>query len=241
MIALEVQDIHTYYGPSYVLHGVSLEVGQGSVVCLLGRNGAGKTTTIRSIMGLNPPARGRVLAFGRPIEGKKPYEIFKLGLRWIPQGRRIFPMLTVEENLKLALVNSGSTDVEKELRQAYELFPILYEKRKDKANTLSGGQLQMAAISRALIGPTRLILMDEPTEGLAPIIIQQIGEVIASIKAQGRTVLLAEQNLPLALSVADRHYIIDNGQIKLEGTSAELQGNEEVKRTYLVVGKKGES
>jgi len=236
MRALRIEDIHTYYGLSHVLHGISLEVREGEVVCLLGRNGAGKTTTIRSIMGLNPPARGKISAYDRPIQGQKPFHIFKLGIRWIPQGRRIFPMLTVEENLKLALISSGVKAVQTELDQAYQLFAILGERRKSRANTLSGGQLQMLAIARALIGPTRLILMDEPTEGLAPIIISKIGEIILSIKAQGTTVLLAEQNLQLALSVADRHYIIDNGQIRFEGTSCALDDNEDIKRTYLGVG-----
>ena len=236
MILLEVREIHTYYGLSHVLHGISLNVQEGEVVCLLGRNGAGKSTTIRSIMGLTPPAQGSIRAFNLDIHTMKPYDIFKHGIRWIPQGRKIFPMLTVEENLKLALISEGSQNQARELTQAYELFPILRAKRRSKANTLSGGQLQMAAIARALIGPTRLILMDEPTEGLAPLIIQQIGEVIRSIKDQGKTVLLAEQNLQLALSVADRHYIIDNGQIKFTGTGQELDQNEEVKRTYLGVG-----
>ena len=147
-------------------------------------------------------------------------------------------MLSVEENLRLALVNSDVGDERLEMQKAFELFPVLQEKRRDKANKLSGGQLQMLAIARALIGPTRIILMDEPTEGLAPIVIQQIQEVILSIREQGTTVLLAEQNLPMALAVADRHYIIDNGRIRFEGTGPELQENEEVKRTYLGVTRK---
>jgi len=236
MRALQVEDIHTYYGLSHVLHGISLQVNEGEVVCLLGRNGAGKTTTIRSIMGLNPPAQGQIIIYDQPIQRRKPFDIFKLGIRWIPQGRRIFPMLSVEENLKLALVSSGFKDIQTELDRAYELFAILGERRKARANTLSGGQLQMLAIARAIIGPARLILMDEPTEGLAPIVINQIGDIILSIKAKGTTVLLAEQNLQLALSVADRHYVIDNGQIRFEGTSAELDDHEEIKRTYLGVG-----
>jgi len=233
---LEVRDIHTFYGLSHILHGVSLDVEQGEVVCLLGRNGAGKSTTIRSIIGLNPPTRGSIKAFGLDIHTQKPYDIFRHGIRWIPQGRKLFPMLTVEENLKLALISGEKRNQAAELDRAYELFPVLKAKRRSKANTLSGGQLQMAAIARGLIGSSRLILMDEPTEGLAPIIIQQIGEVIRSIKDQGKTVLLAEQNLQLALSVADRHYIIDNGQIKFSGTGPELNRDEETKRTYLGVG-----
>jgi branched-chain amino acid transport system ATP-binding protein len=161
-----------------------------------------------------------------------------MGVRWIPQGRRIFPMLSVEENLRLALVNSDVGDERLEMQKAFEMFPVLEEKRRDKANKLSGGQLQMLAISRALIGPTRIILMDEPTEGLAPIVIRQIGEVISAIRARGTTVLLAEQNLPLALSVADQHYIIDQGQIRFQGTGSELDRNEELKGAYLGVSGK---
>ncbi|MBU2550580.1 MAG: ABC transporter ATP-binding protein [Proteobacteria bacterium] len=234
---LRVQDIHTYYGLSHVLHGVSIEVHQGEVVCLLGRNGAGKTTTIRSVMGLTPPARGRVLVFDQPVQDLPPYKIFRMGVRWIPQGRRIFPMLSVEENIRLALVQSRTDNEAAEIDRVFDMFPVLREKRKDRAGTLSGGQLQMAAIARALIGDPKLILMDEPTEGLAPLIIQGIAQVILSIKAGGTTVLLAEQNLPMALAVADRHYIIDQGQIRFQGTGRELEDNEEIKTAYLGVAR----
>jgi branched-chain amino acid transport system ATP-binding protein len=235
--ALSVEGIHTYYGSSHVLQGVSLEVGMGEVVCLLGRNGAGKTTTIRSIMGLNTPAKGRILLFDQDIEKMKAYEIFQLGIRWVPQGRAIFPMLTVQENLQLAMVKIGKKDEAEELEKNYKMFPVLKEKRYVKAGTLSGGQLQMVAIARALMGPTRLILMDEPTEGLAPIVIRQIGETIMAMKAQGNTVLLAEQNLSLALAVADRLYIIDKGEIRFHGSVTDLQANDEVQRTYLGVSR----
>lgn len=238
MKALSVEGIHTYYGTSHVLQGVSLEVGAGEVVCLLGRNGAGKTTTIRSIMGLSAPAEGRILLFDQDIEKMKPYEIFQLGIRWVPQGRAIFPMLTVQENMQLALVKMRSVDEAEELEKNYKMFPVLRERRHVKAGTLSGGELQMLAIARALMGPTKLILMDEPTEGIAPRVIRQIGETILTMKAQGNTVLLAEQNLSLALTVADRLYIIDQGEIRFHGTVADLQGNEEVQRIYLGVGHK---
>jgi branched-chain amino acid transport system ATP-binding protein len=238
MSALTLEAIHSYYGTSHVLQGISLEVQEGEVVCLLGRNGAGKTTTIRSIIGLTPPRKGKVLIFGQEMQGKKPYEIFHCGLRLIPQGRHVFPMLTVEENLRLALVAAGIKDERRELEKAYTMYPVLKEKRQDKSRTLSGGQLQMVANARALLGPARLILMDEPTEGLSPLLIEQIGQSILEMKRSGKTVLLAEQHLQMALTVGDRHYIIDNGQLVFQGTTDDIQANEEIKATYLGVSKK---
>jgi branched-chain amino acid transport system ATP-binding protein len=237
MNALVLEEIHSYYGISHILHGVSLVVREKEVICLLGRNGAGKTTTIRSIIGLTPPRSGKVVIFGTEMQGRKPYEIFRSGVRLIPQGRHIFPMLTVEENLRLALVQADVPDEKRELEHAFAMFPVLKEKSKARARTLSGGQLQMVANARALLGPSRLILMDEPTEGLAPIIIEQIGKSILEIKQSGKTVLLAEQHLQMALNVGDRHYIIDNGHLVFQGTSADIQANEEVKATYLGVSK----
>lgn len=238
MKALAVEAIHTYYGLSHVLHGLSFEVREGEVVCLLGRNGAGKTTTIRSIIGLTPPRQGRIAVFDREIQGKKPYEIFREGVRLIPQGRHVYPMLTVEENLRLGLVASGVREVKEELEKAYTAYPVLKEKRNAKARTLSGGQLQMVANARALLGPVRLILMDEPTEGLSPLMIEQIGESILEMKQKGITVLLAEQHLQMALKVGDRHYIIDNGHLVFQGTTQDLEANEEVQALYLGVSKK---
>lgn len=238
MTVLKLEEIHTYYSASHVLHGLSLQVREGEVVCLLGRNGAGKTTTIRSIIGLTPPRSGKVILFEHEVQGKKPYEIFRTGVRLIPQGRHIFPMLTVEENLKLALVAAGAGNEKMELEKAYAMFPVLKEKRQAKSRTLSGGQLQMVANARALLGPAKLILMDEPTEGLAPILIEQIGQSILEMKQSGKTVLLAEQHLQMALSVGDRHYIIDNGHLVFQGTSEEIQADEEIKATYLGVSKK---
>jgi len=243
--ALVLDEINSYYGISHILHGISLEVKEKEVVCLLGRNGAGKTTTIRSIIGLTPPRSGRVLIFGDERQARKPYEIFRCGVRLIPQGRHVFPMLTVEENLRLALVQGGIQDERAELDKAYAMFPMLKEKRSGRGRTLSGGQLQMLAIARALLGPVRLILMDEPTEGLAPIIIEQIAKSILEIKQSGKTVLLAEQHLQMALNVGDRHYIIDNGHLVFQGTSADIQADEEIKSTYLgisrehIFGKRG--
>lgn len=238
MTVLSLEDIHSYYGISHVLHGLSLEVQEGEVVCLLGRNGAGKTTAIRSIIGLTPPRSGKVAIFGKEMQGKKPYEIFRSGVRLIPQGRHIFPMLTVEENLRLALVGAGVRDEKNELEKAYTMFPVLKEKRRDKSRTLSGGQLQMVANARALLGPAKLILMDEPTEGLSPLLIEQLGQSILEMKQSGKTVLLAEQHLQMALTAGDRHYIIDNGHLVFQGTSQDIQDNEEVKGTYLGISKK---
>jgi branched-chain amino acid transport system ATP-binding protein len=237
MTVLILDAIQSYYGISHVLHGLSLEVKEKEVVCLLGRNGAGKTTTLRSIIGLTPPRSGKVVIFGNEMQGRKPYEIFRSGVRLIPQGRHIFPMLTVEENLRLALVQAGVKDEKSELEKAYEMFPVLKEKSRDRGRTLSGGQLQMVANARALIGPAQLILMDEPTEGLAPIVIEQIGKSILEMKQSGKTVLLAEQHLQMALNVGDRHYIIDNGHLVFQGTSADIRADEEVQATYLGVSK----
>jgi len=237
MTVLILDTIQSYYGISHVLHGLSLEVKEKEVVCLLGRNGAGKTTTLRSIIGLTPPRSGKVVIFGNEMQGRKPYEIFRSGVRLIPQGRHVFPMLTVEENLRLALVQAGIKNEKSELEKAYEMFPVLKEKSRDRGRTLSGGQLQMVANARALIGPARLILMDEPTEGLAPIVIEQIGKSILEMKQSGKTVLLAEQHLQMALNVGDRHYIIDNGHLVFQGTSADIRADEDVQATYLGVSK----
>lgn len=236
MTTLEVKEINTYYGLSHILYDISLRVEENEVVCLLGRNGAGKTTVIRSIMGLTRPRSGAVIFKGETISGLKPHQIFNKGIKIVPQGRGVFPALSVEENLRLAMVKAEVQNPQAELDRVYALFPDLGGKRGQKGGILSGGQLQMLAISRVLLGTTGLILMDEPTEGLAPIIVQQIAKVILDIKKSGRPILLAEQNLKMALEVGDRHYIIDNGIIRYEGTSDDVRNNEEVKRTYLGVG-----
>jgi len=236
MKALEIQEIETYYGTSHVLHGLSLEVSEGDIVCLLGRNGAGKTTTIRSIMGMIPPQRGSIKIFGEEVGGWRPNRIFSKGVRIVPQGRHIFPMLSVEENLHIALMGMPASELSKETEKAYQMFPILEERRRQKGRSLSGGQLQMLAIARAVMGNVRLLLMDEPSEGLAPIIIQQIEKTILQLKQKGITVLLAEQNLQSALRVGDYHYIIDNGTDVFRGGQKDLEANEEVKIKYLGVG-----
>jgi branched-chain amino acid transport system ATP-binding protein len=229
MLALEA--IHTYYGDSHILQGVSLEVGAGELVCLLGRNGAGKTTTIRSIIGFNRPRAGRVTFNGRDITGQAPYRIAAGGVGLVPQGRRIFPDLTVRENLVFAASKRGPWD----LAKVYRLFPRLEERQQNRGNQLSGGEQQMLAIGRALLMNPTLMLMDEPSEGLAPLIVREIGRIIADLKQSGMAILLAEQNLALALGVADRCYILSKGQAVHACTADELRHDEQVKHQYLGV------
>jgi branched-chain amino acid transport system ATP-binding protein len=235
MNALEVREIDTYYGTSHILHGVSLEVPEGRITCLLGRNGAGKSTTIRSIMGMTPPTRGSIRIFQEEVQGWRSNRIYTKGVRIVPQGWHIFPMLTVQENLCLGLLRSSAAEIKKETEKAYELFPILQERKKQKARTLSGGELQMLAIARAIMGRARLLLMDEPSEGLAPLVLAQIGKTILELKQNKMTILLAEQNLQFALQVADHYYIIDNGTTVFSGSRDALKANEEVQVRYLGV------
>jgi branched-chain amino acid transport system ATP-binding protein len=227
---LEVDGIHTYYGESHVLHGVSLRVAPGEAVALLGRNGAGKTTAIRSIVGFTPPRAGRVLFEGQAIERWPSYRIARRGLALVPQGRRIFAPLSVRENLLLGARSSGWT-----LERVFQLFPRLRERQAQSGGTLSGGEQQMLAIARALLTNGRLLLLDEPSEGLAPLIVREIGAVLESLKAQRLSLLLVEQNYHLALRVADRVYVMNKGQIVYEGTPADLEAAEDVKRRYLGV------
>ncbi len=227
---LEVDGIHTYYGESHVLHGVSLRVAPGEAVALLGRNGAGKTTAIRSIVGFTPPRAGRVVFEGRAIERWPSYRIARHGLALVPQGRRIFAPLSVRENLLLGARASGWT-----LERVFELFPRLREREAQAGGTLSGGEQQMLAIARALLTNGRLLLLDEPSEGLAPLIVREIGTTLQALKAQRLSLLLVEQNYHLALRVADRVYVMNKGQIVYEGTPAGLEADEEIKRRYLGV------
>jgi branched-chain amino acid transport system ATP-binding protein len=227
---LDVEAIHTYYGDSHVLHGVSLRVAPGEAVALLGRNGAGKTTAIRSIVGFTPPRAGRVVFEGRAIERWPSYRIARSGLALVPQGRRIFAPLSVRENLLLGARPEGWT-----LERVFALFPRLREREHQSGGTLSGGEQQMLAIGRALLTNSRLILLDEPSEGLAPLIVREIGRILLALKAERQSLLLVEQNYHLALRVADRVYVMNKGQIVYEGTPAGLEADEEVKRRYLGV------
>jgi branched-chain amino acid transport system ATP-binding protein len=228
MSLLQVEGIHTYYGESHVLHGVSLSVGAGEVVALLGRNGAGKTTMIRSIVGFTPPRLGRVRFDGSEIHRWPAYRIARRGLALVPQGRRIFAPLTVRENLTLGARANGWT-----LSRVFELFPRLRERGEQSGGTLSGGEQQMLAIGRALLTNGRMLLLDEPSEGLAPLIVREIGRVLTSLKSERLSILLVEQNYHLALQVADRVYVMSKGQIVYEGTPASLEADEDVKRRYL--------
>lgn len=231
---LRLEDIHTYYGPSYILHGISLHVQEKEVVSLLGRNGAGKTTTIRSIIGLTPPREGEITLLGQRIARRPPHEIFRLGVKLVPQGRLIFPNLTVEENLRLAMLKADIGRGQKDaLARVYEKFPLLEARKKQLGGNLSGGERQMLAIARVLLGTTRLILLDEPTEGLAPMIVQEIKDTILDIKKEDVAIFIAEQNIRMALETADRHYIIDKGKVVFEGTGQQLRESQGVMESYL--------
>jgi branched-chain amino acid transport system ATP-binding protein len=228
MNLLQVEGVHTYYGESHILHGVSLTVGRGEAVALLGRNGAGKTTMIRSIVGFTPPREGRVVFDGEAIHRWPAYRIARRGLALVPQGRRIFAPLSVRENLRLGARANGWT-----LERVFEMFPRLRDRADQSGGTLSGGEQQMLAVARALLTNGRMLLLDEPSEGLAPLIVREIGRVLTSLKGERLSILLVEQNYHLALQVADRVYVMSKGQIVYEGTPASLEADEDVKRRYL--------
>jgi branched-chain amino acid transport system ATP-binding protein len=230
---LEVVDIHTYYGETHVLYGVSLQVKEGTVVALLGRNGMGKTTTINSIIGFAPPRRGSIRFKGTEIVGLRSYKIAQMGVGLVPQGRYIFPSLSVQENLTMSARNKGKNACGWSLDQVYSFFPILKERAKYGSKSLSGGEQQMLAIGRALMTNPELLLMDEPSEGLSPLIVRTVGNIIGQLKDSGLSILLVEQNLKMALALADYMYIMNKGAIVYESTPEELRVNEEVTAKYL--------
>jgi len=232
---IQIRDIHTWYGDSYILQGVSLEVKDASVVALLGRNGMGKTTTIRSIIGLTPPRQGSIVFNGHEIVGMAPHKIARLGIGLIPQGRMIFSSLSVVENLKMAARTGGKKDPWT-LDKVFQVFPKLAERRKNKGNLLSGGEQQMLTIARALMTNPDLLLFDEPSEGLAPVVVDEVFRVIQELKEAGQSILLVEQDFGMAMSVADYAYIMSKGTIVHESTPSELIENESVKSMYLGVG-----
>ncbi|UCD82529.1 MAG: ABC transporter ATP-binding protein [Desulfobacterales bacterium] len=232
---LSVQNINTFYGLSHILFDVSLQVDRGEVVVLLGRNGAGKTTTMLSIMGINAPKSGNITYKGRDITGLRPYQIARLGIGFVPEDRRIFPDLTVYANLDVGRKTSKNKTKKWSLERIYKLFPILKDFSNRHGGTLSGGEQQMLTIARTLMGDPDFLLLDEPSEGLAPLIVRVLGDFIQVIKKEGVTVLLSEQNTKFALKNADRAYIVDNGAIKYEGSIIELEQNEEIKKRYLAV------
>ncbi len=230
---LKIVDIHTYYGDSYVLQGVSLEVAKETVVALLGRNGVGKTTLIRSIVGFTQARRGQIVFNGKDITHMVSYKIVRMRLGLVPQGRRIFPSLTVSENLAIAA--RGSSAQGWSFERIYDLFPRLRERRNQRANTLSGGEQQMLAITRALISNPLFLLMDEPTEGLAPVLVREVGDVILRLKGEGLSIFVVEQNLSFAKRFADYTHVMSKGKIVHSSTPAALWENREIKERYLGV------
>ncbi|MED3661665.1 ABC transporter ATP-binding protein [Ureibacillus sp. FSL K6-8385] len=231
---LQVNNIDVYYGNIHALKGVSLEVNEGEIVTLIGANGAGKTTLLKTLSGLLKPKHGTILYNMQQIGGKPAQGIVKNGIVHVPEGRRVFANMSVEENLELgAFLRKDRDGIKKDLNRVYEMFPILNERRKQLAGTLSGGEQQMLAIGRGLMSKPKLLLLDEPSMGLAPIIVQQIFEIIQTINQEGTTILLVEQNAHMALSIADRAYVIETGRIVLSGSAKELQESEQVKAAYL--------
>jgi branched-chain amino acid transport system ATP-binding protein len=233
MSLLEVEDLCVSYGAIQAVKGISLSVEEGQVVTLIGANGAGKTTTLRSLSGLLPAASGTVSFDGQRIDGLKAHQIVTRGIAHAPEGRKIFPLMTVAENLELGGFSRKGESLAKDIDEVFERFPRLLERRTQKAGTLSGGEQQMLAIGRALMSRPRLMMLDEPSMGLAPLMIQLVFETVAELKAAGSTILLVEQNANAALSIADQGYVLETGKIVLSGTGKELLGNEKVRKAYL--------
>ncbi len=234
---VKVEDIHTYYGKSHILHGVSLEVGAGEVVGLLGRNGVGKSTTLKSIMGLVSPSEGKVTFQGQPITGQPPHKLARLGIGYVPEDRRIFKLLTVMENLRTGLDRAGVSDARKQalLDKVYAYFPVLAERRSQAGGTLSGGEQQMLAIARAMMLEPRIILLDEPTEGLMPRMVSQIRQIIEVLHKEGVAILLVEQNVPLTLEASQRIYFMEKGAVRHHAAASQLTVNDPVIHQYLGV------
>jgi branched-chain amino acid transport system ATP-binding protein len=231
---LSLSGVNTYYGDSHILHDLSFEVRRGEVAALLGRNGVGKTTTIQTILGLPPPRRGAIAFQGRPIAGRPTFAIVQSGIGWVPQGHRIFPTLSVDENLALAAAKArpGPWNI----AAIYRLFPRLQARREARGDALSGGEQQMLAIARALVQNPSLILMDEPSEGLSPLLVREVEDIILQLRRSDVSILLVEQNLDLALAVADRVFIMNKGAIVLSGSAAEIERNADTVKHYLGVG-----
>ncbi len=233
---LELEDVHTYYGSIHALKGISLTVNEGEVVTLIGANGAGKSTTLRSINGLNHPRRGKITFRGRDITNAAPHGIVKDGIAQSPEGRRLFPRMSVVENLEMgAFQREDRGNLKEDMDRVFDLFPRLAERKQQKAGTMSGGEQQMCAIGRALMARPKLLLLDEPSMGLAPIFVEKIFEIIAEINAQGTPILLVEQNALMALDAASRGYVMETGKIALQGPANELRANEQVRKAYLGV------
>jgi branched-chain amino acid transport system ATP-binding protein len=234
---VKVEDVHTYYGKSHILRGVSLEVGTGEVVGLLGRNGVGKSTTLKTIMGLVHPSRGKVLFEGRPTARIAAHRVARLGIGYVPEDRRIFPLLTVIENLRTGLDRHGVTEARKKalLEKVYDYFPVLAERRHQAGGTLSGGEQQVLAIARAMMLEPKIILLDEPTEGLMPRMVSQIREIIGVLHREGVAILLVEQNVPLTLEASRRVYIMEKGAVRHHAMASELRADDAIMHQYLGV------
>jgi branched-chain amino acid transport system ATP-binding protein len=233
---LEVEDVHTFYGSIEALKGVSIDVGEREIVTLIGSNGAGKSTTLRSINGLNHPRRGRIRFQNRDITDEAPHDVVKMGISQSPEGRRLFPRMSVLENLEMgAFQRADRSGIRESLDRVFALFPRLAERKNQKAGTLSGGEQQMCAIGRALMAQPKLLLLDEPSMGLAPIFVEKIFEIVREINEQGTPILLVEQNALMALDTADRGYVMETGRIVLADDAKSLRENEQVRNTYLGV------
>jgi branched-chain amino acid transport system ATP-binding protein len=229
--ALEAEGLQTYYGKSHILQGVSLQVPEGEIITLLGRNGAGKTTTMRSLVGLTPARQGSVRIFGNETTAWAPYRIARLGVGYVPEGRRIFPSLTVEENLKVPMERPGPWDI----ARIYKVFPRLAERKTNKGRQLSGGEQEMLAIARALLLNPKLLLLDEPSQGLAPLIVEEVFKIVIAARKEGISVLLVEQNVRAAVAIADRAFVLDDGHVVFAGSAAEFAKDEERVRTLAGV------
>ena len=233
-VVLELDDVHTYYGAIHALKGISLKVHEGEVVTLIGANGAGKSTTLRSINGVNHPRQGRITFQGKDITNAPPHEIVKMGIAQSPEGRRLFPRMTVLENLEMgAFQRTDKQNFQEDIDRVFGLFPRLAERQQQKAGTMSGGEQQMVAMGRALMARPKLLLLDEPSMGLAPIFVEKIFEIVAEINSQGTPILLVEQNALMALDAASRGYVMETGVIALEGPAKDLSANERVRKAYL--------
>ena len=233
MALLEVNDIHVYYGSIHAVKGVSFEVNEGEIVTLIGANGAGKSTVLNTISGLLHPRSGSIVFNGKDLKGVAPHKIVQRGLAQCPEGRRIFLQMTVEDNLEMGGFTQPGASVAPKMEDVYRRFPRLQERRKQVAGTLSGGEQQMLAMGRALMSKPKLLMLDEPSMGLAPILVEQIFDIIKELHAAGTTILLVEQNAQAALSVADRAYVLETGAISLSGTGKELMASDQVRKAYL--------